>query len=153
MHLGRPGAAAVGRCPRSVDLRLKSRDRAGHMAAFLGTLVARIGAALAMGVRVAATFGTARLADLGTDATDLGGELRGPAHEGAGGPTDRCTVMIEPNAIDHAQDVRLMQARGGAIFAFLSAIDTCIHACLKLLLCHDRFSSKKMIRDSEGDKP
>jgi hypothetical protein len=81
-------------------------------------------------------FGSACLAHVGTDATNLLGKVRTAAHESGRRPADFRAVFIEPDALGHHLHVLLLEAGVAAMFAFLGTTDTGVDARLKILVRH-----------------
>ena len=92
------------------------------MAALLCTAAAGFGAALAVVGFVLFTLGSAGIADLGTQAAQLGSELRAATHPPGGRPADLRAVSIKANALSHFLDVTLAQTCVGTMLALLSTL-------------------------------
>ena len=82
-------------------------------------------------------LGGTRFADLGTNAADLCGEARAPAHEGRGRPTDGRAVAVEPDALGHHLHVGLTEASSGAVLALLGAALAGVDTGFEFVVSHD----------------
>jgi hypothetical protein len=107
------------------------------VAAFFCALLAGVRAVLAVIDAVLPALRAARLTDFRAQQAQLVRELRIAAHEGRGLPTKGGTVAIEPDAIDHARDIALLQAGTGAVLAVLGTGNTGIDTRFELMMCHD----------------
>ena len=84
-----------------------------------------------------ATLCAARITHLGTQATEIGGELRTTAHEGCRTPAQFGTIPVEPNALGHFLDMLLAQTGIRTMFACLGALDAGFDARSELVVSHD----------------
>ena len=116
---------------------LAGSDRStGHPPAFFGTLLACLGAPLAMIDLVLAALRAAGFANLRANAADILHKPRIPAHKGRSRPADLGAVFVQPNALGHFLHVLLAQAGVGTVLALLSTAYACFDAGLKLLMAH-----------------
>jgi hypothetical protein len=119
---------------------------AGHRFAFLCASFAGVGAALAVIHVMLAAFLSAGAANFGAQAAELFGEFRIARHELRGQDTDVSAVAVEANAPLHHFDVLFLQARGGAMLAFLRAFQAGFNAASILFVSHNLSPFNKTTR-------
>lgn len=126
------------RPPPSACNRIKlSGHCSGHLPAFFRAAVASRGAALAVLSLMSTTFLSARLTDVGAEATDVVDETRVARHVGRRHEANGRAVSIQSNAIGHGGHIVLVKTGSRAMLAFLSAFEAGPDAGLVLLVCHD----------------
>jgi hypothetical protein len=121
--------------------------RRDHLATRLGTVVARIGAPLAVVHLMLAAFIRTSLADFRTKGADFLFKAGVPAHEGSRGPAHRRTVAIEPDAFDHPRDFLFVQASIVAMLAGPGAFDTRVNALLVVRVVREHAKPPKSERE------
>ena len=108
----------------------------GHSFALLGAALALVSAALAMLGIMLATFFSAGAANLGTHATDVGGEFRASRHQHGCGSANSGAIAIQPDTSRHHLHVLLTQAFSSAMRAFVGAVITSFDAIQIFLVRH-----------------
>jgi hypothetical protein len=81
--------------------QLRFSASGNHAAAFVGTLAASFGAALAVFVLMLAALFGAGIADSGANFGQLNAVLRSAGHQGAGKAADVGAVTVDPDAGGH----------------------------------------------------
>jgi len=107
-----------------------------HLAEQFGAAAARLGAFLAMVVRVLGAFGPAGLANRGRYLSDLLGERAATRRESGRHAADGRAVDIERDAMRHHVDVVLLQTGCCAMIAGVSAGIASGHAGLVYFMRH-----------------
>jgi hypothetical protein len=118
---------------RTSRLAASHRRHASHLATFFAALLAHLGAALTMFVRMPFTFIRASIADVGADATDFIYEARPTADGGRARPAKVGAVNAQLRAL---RPVLLSDALAAAMFTFLSTPDASIGTRFVLLVKH-----------------
>ena len=111
-----------------------SSRRPRHLAAFVRTTLAFVGATLTVIHLVLPTLGSAGVTNVRAHPTDFLGKLRTATHEGGRRPADLGAVVVQPNALSHLGDILLAEACVAAMLALLRATDAGLHACLIFLI-------------------
>src|SRR5262249_5936409 len=105
--------------------------------AFIRANPARLGAALAVIQQVILTFGSAGVADAGTETADFAHERRASTHITGSTPAHHRAIGVEPNAFGQVPDVLFVQASILAVFALLGTANTGGDGRLMFLMGHE----------------
>jgi hypothetical protein len=77
-----------------------------------------------------------RVADVGAQSTNIGGDFAAPAHELRGDPADRGAIQVERNTSRRRLDVLLLKTGQSTVIAGDRAVIAGIDAGLHALVCH-----------------
>jgi hypothetical protein len=111
--------------------------RSRQVPAFIRASPARLGAALAVVQRVFVAFGSAGVADIGTETADFGHESRAPTHVAGGAPAHCRAIGVEPNAFGQVPNVLFVQASILAVLALLGTANAGSDGRLMFLMGHE----------------
>jgi len=117
--------------------------RTGHSSAFFRAAMTCLGTALAMFRFVLFAFSAARIANVGTEAANVLGEVRAPAHKRRGHPADFGTVPVKPDTFGHDSDILFAQAGVRTVLASLSTFHAGFDTGLVLFVGHESLSFEK----------
>jgi hypothetical protein len=106
------------------------------VAAFFGTLAARLGTPLAVIDLMLFAFGPAGVTHFGTLAAKIMSKLRTPTHPLDGPSTDVGAVSIESNTFGHHLHVLFAETGRGTMFAFLRTLDAGCDTGLEFVVRH-----------------
>jgi hypothetical protein len=108
----------------------------GHLAALFGTLVAGLGAFLAMLHLVLGALVTTGLADVGAQAANGFGMFAATGHQGCSQRADLGAIHVQRDASSHRLHVLLLQARSSAVIAGHCASVARFDAGIEFLMRH-----------------